>query len=101
MASSYGAADREIAQRRGSAERTVANQVQAIYAKLGVGSSRWAKVTMDRVLRPYRRCHRGARSGPRGERSLTETIRMNWPVCRLSLVASLSSECGGGPPTPK
>lgn len=43
-----GSTNRDIAARRGSSERTVANQVQSIYRKLGVRSRAELAVSMQR-----------------------------------------------------
>ena len=43
-----GATNREIALRRGTAERTIANQVQSIYRKLGVASRTELAVVLRR-----------------------------------------------------
>jgi DNA-binding NarL/FixJ family response regulator len=50
-----GATNAEIAATRGSAERTVANQVQAIYRKLGVGSRSKLAATLQHGSRVARR----------------------------------------------
>jgi DNA-binding NarL/FixJ family response regulator len=48
-----GASNAEIARERGTSLRTVANQVAAIFARLGVGSRRQVAIVMARYSRDF------------------------------------------------